>query len=456
MMKQNEHFCGFMTIIVHLWIYLDIKQVLSYDVRPQREKYTPNYGIYHNLSSINSVMQNLIKEHSNIIQDLSELYLSRDGNSQHVVHIGANPYSNNSETVKILLSFGEHAREFLPIESLFYFLNIILQSKNEQDIDLKDFDVYVIVIANPDGRLHVEQTKNFCWRGTANGVDINRNFEWEFGGKGSSADKTDEEYRGPFAFSEPETRVYRQLTKDVKFDAFLSLHSGIKQIYVPYADTKSKATNREHENIAELMKLAEILSTCTSYRYQYGKAADLNDYTADGTVFDYMAGVKHIPFTYAIELWGPERHTTPSCFDLFNPANEQLKTVVEKIYPLYVNFFHYLLSWKKSKQRGDNLINQPRFEKKEKNRNLQRMSVLFNEPYPPLYTMSKEDARSPRRTPEQSDSLLLEPVVLFSALLILMMILFSVKERVSIFRLLPHQRRIINLRNLGASLPFLK
>ncbi|WAR19295.1 CBPO-like protein [Mya arenaria] len=318
-MKQNEHFCGFMTIIVHLWIYLDIKQVLSYDVRPQREKYTPNYGIYHNLSSINSVMQNLIKEHSNIIQDLSELYLSRGGNSQHVVHIGANPYSNNSETVKILLSFGEHAREFLPIESLFYFLNMILQSKNEQDIDLKDFDVYVIVIANPDGRLHVEQTKNFCWR-------------------------------------EPETRVYRQLTKDVKFDAFLSLHSGIKQIYVPYADTKSKATNREPENIAEMMKLAEILSTCTSYRYQYGKAADLNDYTADGTVFDYMAGVKHIPFTYAIELWGPERHTTPSCFDLFNPANEQLKTVVEKIYPLYVNFFHYLLSWKKSKQLGQLII----------------------------------------------------------------------------------------------------
>ena len=30
----------------------------------------------------------------------------------------------------------------------------------------------------------MEETHNMCWRGTAKGVDLNRNFPWGFGGKG--------------------------------------------------------------------------------------------------------------------------------------------------------------------------------------------------------------------------------------------------------------------------------
>ena len=43
---------------------------------------------------------------------------------------------------------------------------------------------------------------NYCWRGTSTGVDLNRNFDWNFGGAhGSSRDPKDEEYRGAYAFS---------------------------------------------------------------------------------------------------------------------------------------------------------------------------------------------------------------------------------------------------------------
>lgn len=37
------------------------------------------------------------------------------------------------------------------------------------------------------------------------------------------------------SFAEKESHVYRDLTEKIKFDGFLSLHSGIKQIYIPYA-----------------------------------------------------------------------------------------------------------------------------------------------------------------------------------------------------------------------------
>ncbi len=42
---------------------------------------------------------------------------------------------------------------------------------------------------------------NYCWRGTSTGVDLNRNFDWCFGNKGSSGNRQDEEYRGDKPFS---------------------------------------------------------------------------------------------------------------------------------------------------------------------------------------------------------------------------------------------------------------
>lgn len=44
-----------------------------------------------------------------------------------------------------------------------------------------------------------------------------------------------------FSNSEPETRVYRELTERVQFDAFISFHSGIRQIYIPYAGKNNKS-----------------------------------------------------------------------------------------------------------------------------------------------------------------------------------------------------------------------
>ncbi|XP_048736117.2 carboxypeptidase A5-like isoform X2 [Ostrea edulis] len=196
-----------------------------------------------------------------------------------------------------------------------------------------------------DGRHFVEQTQNYCWRGTSTGVDLDRNFGWEFGGKGSSSDPNDEEYRGEEAFSEPESKVFQDISADIAFDAFFSFHSGINHIYIPYSDTKSLQLKREPDNVQEMLSLASRLSRCSRYNYRYGTSHHLINYTADGTIFDYMAGIKKIPFSFTIELWGKQHHR-PSCFDLFNPENRKLKEVVKSLHPLYINIIMYLSEWK--------------------------------------------------------------------------------------------------------------
>ncbi|XP_071161918.1 zinc carboxypeptidase-like [Mytilus edulis] len=354
---KSELFC-FVSVIL---FFLDFCSTI--DVKAQREKYIPDYSVYHNYSMLHREITQIVKRNPNFMR-IEKEYESRNKVSQLVLHITnftgsfntqISKYTGNSR-LKILFSYGVHAREFLPTESLLYLLKNLTKgltfphgSFEEQfsHYVLSHIDIYIISVANPDGRLYLESTNNYCWRGTETGVDLDRNFDWEYGRKGSSSDPKDEEYRGLHKFSEPESLAFTDLTEKIKFDLFMSFHSGIKHIYIPFADTKSKKIGRQVDNFADMLDLAMELSHCTKYTYKYGQAYKLNDYTADGTIFDFMAGVRKIPFSYTVELWG-QNHKGTSCFDLFNPPNEDLKEVLETIHPLYVQLFRYMIDWKSS------------------------------------------------------------------------------------------------------------
>lgn len=342
---------------------------ISINVDPQQEVYVPDYTKYHNLTNIAAHLHQTSAKYNDFIQ-IEYGYTSRNQQPQMLTRITNFSYSMgrqeiaaikdksaNLDTakVKILLSYGEHAREFFPVESFFHLLSNLTEglsanagthAKNYSQIIFSNFDIFVIVMANPDGRNHVESSYNYCWRGTSTGVDLNRNFDWQFANRGSSGDPKDEEYRGPQPFSEPESKVYVDLTERVKFDAFISFHSGIRHIYMPFADTASKAAKRDPPNFTALSDLSARLSNSTKYTFRYGKAYDLNFYTADGTGFDYMSAVRQIPFSLAVEMWENPEHKEASCFDEFNPDSEHLKEELEAFHPMYAELFSCLLQWK--------------------------------------------------------------------------------------------------------------
>ena len=47
-----------------------------------------------------------------------------------------------------------------------------------------------------------------------------------------------------------------------------------------------------------MLDLASKMATSGTHTYSYGLAYELNQYTADGTVFDYMAGVRKVLYMY--------------------------------------------------------------------------------------------------------------------------------------------------------------
>ena len=217
--------CRTQTLISFIGILSTWCFILATDVKPQLENYVPNYAFYHNLSGMAAHLRKLASRHSDIMH-IDWGYHSRNGVPQLLTRITnfSLPSVNSAESVyfldassprevpkvRILLSYGEHAREFFPVESFFYLLKnltdgltSVMGSYEERysRMILSHFDIYAIVMANPDGRKLVEASHNFCWRGTSTGVDINRNFDWQFARKGSSGDPMDEEFRGAHPFS---------------------------------------------------------------------------------------------------------------------------------------------------------------------------------------------------------------------------------------------------------------
>lgn len=120
------------------------------------------------------LLQSIARRHPSYVH-LDMSYHSRNGNPQPIVRItnftsmlGQAPFQNIvSNRAVLLLSYGEHAREFLPVESMFYLIQNITDGLcNNTDYYAKKFssyivsnmDIFIVAIVNPDGRELVEKT----------------------------------------------------------------------------------------------------------------------------------------------------------------------------------------------------------------------------------------------------------------------------------------------------------
>ena len=62
----------------------------------------------------------------------------------------------------------------------------------------------------------------------------------------------------------------------------------------PISDTISKKKRVKPPNLSSMLDVADRMSHATNAKFTYGVAYQLNEYTADGTIFDYMAGKRKV------------------------------------------------------------------------------------------------------------------------------------------------------------------
>jgi len=117
---------------------------------------------------------------------------------------------------RVIIQGAIHGAEYYTSHALYYLAKWILEADtNETRSILKRLTVILIPTVNYD--VWTAARKNL------HGVDLNRNFKWNWGTTGSS-DPNSEYYRGPYALSEPETKALHDFYILTKPKVFLDLH----------------------------------------------------------------------------------------------------------------------------------------------------------------------------------------------------------------------------------------
>ena len=169
---------------------------------------------------------------------INEDLLTHNGNPIWWIKISDNP-NEQEEEPQVLYTGIHHAREGVGVQQMIYFMLHLLENydtSEEIQTLVNSRELYFVPIINPDGYLYNEQTNpngGGMWRknrrnnGGSYGVDINRNYgyKWGLDDNGSSPSPSSETYRGPSAFSEPETQNIKQFVEEHDFKIALNYHS---------------------------------------------------------------------------------------------------------------------------------------------------------------------------------------------------------------------------------------
>lgn len=148
---------------------------------------------------------------------------------------------------KVLIHGAIHAREYITAR-------LVIQLLEEYK---GDTEIWFVPIVNPDGVALVtgglstvprfrhnillkynNYSENFSqWKANINGVDLNVNFDAKWGkGQYNITYPNYENYIGPYAFSEPESRALRNITLKNDFVLTISYHTKGQEIFWGFDD----------------------------------------------------------------------------------------------------------------------------------------------------------------------------------------------------------------------------
>ncbi len=225
----------------------------------------------------------------------------------------------------VLWNGGQHAREWVSPMTVSYIASKLADDygSDPRVTDIIDNTRIVIVpVMNPDGYLYTWSGERFWRKNRRNngdgtfGVDLNRNWGYEWGGDGASPFSDDDTYHGPSAFSEPETQVMRDLASSYgdRLVSHIDYHTYSQLILWPFGYAEGVQTPEPDRTFFDELSTAmsdEILAYSGVF-YDPIQSVDL--YPAAGTCSDWHYGDLGVK-SLTIEL----RPSAGAGFDGFDP-----------------------------------------------------------------------------------------------------------------------------------------
>lgn len=278
--------------------------------------FPPADSAYHNYAEMVAKVNTAASTYPSIVSKrvLGKTYEGRD---IVAVKISDNVTTDEAEP-EVVYQANHHAREHLTVEQALYLL-AQFTGGYASDTRIRNIvnsrEIWIIPSVNPDGSEYDVATGSYrSWRKNRQpnsgssyvGTDLNRNYGYQWGCCGGSSGSTSSAtYRGPSAFSAPETRVIRDFynsrviggVQQVK--AVIDFHSYSKLVLWPYGHTTADtATGMSADQANTFATLGRQMAATNGYTPQ--QSSDL--YITDGDSLDWLWGVHKI-FAYTFELY---------------------------------------------------------------------------------------------------------------------------------------------------------
>lgn len=272
---------------------------------------------YHNYAEMSTEIQQVAAANPSIVNRFS-IGKSYEGRELWAVKISDNPTVDEAEPEVLYIGL-HHAREHLTVEMTLYILNTLVNGYNGGDARIQNIvnnrEVYIIFNLNPDGGEYDIATGSYrSWRKNRQpnsgssyvGTDLNRNYGYRWGCCGGSSGSTSSDtYRGPSAFSAPETQRIRDFIASrvvggkQQITSSISYHTYSELILWPYgyttADVPADMTQDDRNVFATL---GQSMAQTTGYTPQ--QSSDL--YITDGDFSDWAYGTYKM-FAFTFEMY---------------------------------------------------------------------------------------------------------------------------------------------------------
>ncbi|HYE96953.1 MAG TPA: M14 family zinc carboxypeptidase [Rubricoccaceae bacterium] len=299
---------------------------------------TGSMGCYPTYDEVLALLDAMRAQFPNLISARTSIGSSHEGRSLWMVEITDNPGMDEGEP-EVLYTAIHHAREPQGLATVLHYMWDLLEKYGtdpEATYLLQNRRLFFVPILNPDGYVYNQTTNpggGGMWRknrrnnGSSFGVDLNRNYgyQWGYDNSGSSPSPTSETYRGPSAFSEPETQAIRDFVNARDFRLAFNYHTFSDLLLYPWGYVPTPPPDDP-----TFARYAAPMTAVNGYTYGPGNTTI---YPTNGGSDDWMYGdtAAHAP----ILSYTPEVGSTG-----FWPSPEEILPLAEE--NLRAN---YLLAW---------------------------------------------------------------------------------------------------------------
>lgn len=232
-----------------------------------------------------------------------DTFLTYEGRPIYWVRLSDNPETDEADEPEAFYNAVHHAREPNSMSQLLFYMWYLLENyETDPEINMlvNEVEMYFVPCLNPDGYIQNELTNpnggglfrknkrdndgNGNFDPSVDGVDLNRNYgyEWGFNDIGSSPNPASQVYRGPEAFSEPETQAIAAFCNAHTFQIAQNYHTYGNLLIYPFGYSDLVAAPDTFQPLAALLN--------SENNFLAGTGIQTVGYNVNGNSDDWMYG----------------------------------------------------------------------------------------------------------------------------------------------------------------------